>query len=152
MKWAATKRHASLRKCYTALSKARMRSMTRPHRRAKIGLLAVALGVALATAAYAHLKVLKTLPEAGAVVDRPVRELRAWFNQEPDLALSKLELEGPNGALEVSALHTMGEKDLMAQVAGTMPDGAYTARWQTAGDDGHVQKGEWAFTVKRGGG
>ena len=41
----------------------------------------------------------------------------------------------------------MGEKDLMARVSGRMPDGAYTARWQTAGDDGHVLKGEWTFTI-----
>ena len=106
---------------------------------------------ALATAAFAHFKVAKTLPEDGATVDKPVRTLRVWFSQEPDLPLSKLELEGPNGALNVTGLHSMGEKDLMARVAGAMPDGEYTAKWTAAGDDGHVLNGSWTFTVKRGG-
>ena len=106
----------------------------------------------LAGAAYAHFKVAKTEPGDGVVVDRPVRELRVWFSQEPDAALSKLELVGPNGALQVQGLHTMGEKDLMGSVVGTMPDGEYTVKWQAAGDDGHVLKGEWKFIVKRASG
>lgn len=112
---------------------------------------AVALLLVLATAAFAHLKVSNTSPEDGATLSGPVRTLRVWFNQEPDLPLSKLELTGPNGPLSVEGLHTMGEKDLMARVAGRMPDGSYTAKWQTAGDDGHVLTGEWTFTIDRAG-
>ncbi len=111
----------------------------------------VALLLLLATAAFAHLKVSNTSPEDGAKLSGPVRTLRVWFNQEPDLPLSKLELTGPNGPLNVEGLHTMGEKDLMARVSGRMPDGAYSAKWQTAGDDGHVLTGEWTFTIDRGG-
>lgn len=110
----------------------------------------VALLLMLAAAAFAHLKVSNTSPEDGATLSGPVRTLRVWFNQEPDLPLSKLELAGPNGPLSVEGLHTMGEKDLMARVSGRMPDGSYTARWQTAGDDGHVLTGEWTFTINRG--
>ena len=108
------------------------------------------IGFAL-PAAYAHLKASKTSPEDGATLSGPVRTLRVWFNQEPDVPLSKLELEGPAGPMKVEGLHTMGEKDLMARVSGRMPDGAYTARWKTAGDDGHVLTGEWSFTIDRGG-
>lgn len=111
--------------------------------------LSLSLLLGLAAAAYAHFKVAKTEPADGATVDRPVRDLRVWFSQEPDVALSKLELEGPAGALQVQNVHTMGEKDLMGTVVGAMPDGAYTAKWQAAGDDGHVMKGEWKFTVER---
>ena len=117
--------------------------------RRTIGLGSAVLALTLAAAAFAHLKALKTSPEDGAALSGPVRTLRVFFNQEPDLPLSKLELEGPRGPLSVEGLHTMGEKDLMARVSGRMPDGAYTARWQTAGDDGHVLKGEWAFTIAR---
>jgi len=116
-----------------------------------VGVAAVALALCLAAALFAHLKVTGTSPENGETVNGPVRTLRVWFNQEPDVPLSKLELEGPAGPMNVEGLHTMGEKDLMARVTGRMPDGAYTARWQTAGDDGHVLKGEWTFTVDRAG-
>ncbi len=112
---------------------------------------AAALLLVLATAAFAHLKVSNTSPEDGATLSGPVRTLRVWFNQEPDVPLSKLELEGPAGPMKVEGLHTMGEKDLMARVTGRMPDGSYTARWRTAGDDGHVLTGEWSFTIDRAG-
>ena len=110
-----------------------------------------ALALMLAVAAFAHLKASKTSPEDGTIVNGPVRTIRVWFNQEPDVPLSKLELAGPQGPMSIEGLHTMGEKDLMARVTGRMPDGSYTARWQTAGDDGHVLTGEWTFTVDRGG-
>ncbi len=126
-----------------------MRDRNRFPRIAGLGFALFAL--LLAAAAFAQLKALKTSPEEGAALNGPARTLRVWFNQEPDLPLSKLELEGPAGAMNVEGLHTMGEKDLMARVSGRMPDGSYTARWQTAGDDGHVLTGEWTFTVDRGG-
>ena len=112
---------------------------------------AAAVVLLLATAAWAHIEASKTSPEDGATLSGPVRTLRVWFNQEPDVPLSKLELTGPTGPLNVEGLHTMGERDLMARVSGRMPDGSYTARWQTAGDDGHVLNGEWTFTIDRAG-
>ncbi len=116
-----------------------------------IAAVALALTLTISAAAFAHLKALRTSPEDGAALSGPVRTLRVWFNQAPDVPLSKLELEGPDGPLRVEGLHTMGEKDLMARVAGRIPNGSYTARWQTAGDDGHVLTGEWTFTIQRGG-
>ncbi len=95
--------------------------------------------------------VVATEPEDGAVVDRPVRSLRVWFDRSPDVALSQLTLSGPAGELEVTGLHTMGEDDLMAQVVGRMPDGEYTAGW-TVGSGEQAQQGSWTFEVRRGGG
>lgn len=107
--------------------------------------------LATVSTAFAHMKAEKMSPEEGTVLNSPPRSLRVWFTQDPDLAVSKLELEGPEGAeLKVEGVHSMGEKDLMGRVVGRMPNGEYKARWQAAGDDGHVQKGEWTFTVKRG--
>ncbi len=127
-----------------------MRSGQRIHRVAARACASVALA-ALAAAAFAHLAVEGTSPEDGATLEGPVRTLRVWFNQAPDVPLSSLELEGPTGAMSVEGLHTMGEKDLMARVSGRMPDGTYTARWRTAGDDGHILHGQWTFTIKRPG-
>lgn len=119
--------------------------------RSRTSFLCLALLLLFATVAFAHFKVEKTLPEDGATSSNPVRSLRVWFTQEPDLPLSKLELDGPNGALEVTGVHSMGEKDLMGRVVGAMPDGDYTAKWTAAGDDGHVLTGSWSFTIQRGG-
>lgn len=113
---------------------------------------AVALLLFAAVAAHAHLKVSKTEPAEGAVMAEPVTSIHVWLTQEPDVALSKLELVGPAGPVALEPVATTGKKDLVSKVTGAMPDGEYTARWQTAGDDGHVQKGEWKFSVKRAGG
>jgi methionine-rich copper-binding protein CopC len=43
----------------------------------------------------------------------------------------------------------MGKMSLMASVGDAMPDGTYTVSWQSAGDDGHLQKGEFTFSVKQ---
>jgi methionine-rich copper-binding protein CopC len=37
---------------------------------------------------------------------------------------------------------------LTAGVTGTIADGTYTVAWQAAGDDGHLVKGTFTFTVK----
>jgi methionine-rich copper-binding protein CopC len=42
----------------------------------------------------------------------------------------------------------MGKNNVMAPIVGKMADGKYTVSWQTAGDDGHVQKGTFSFTLK----
>lgn len=39
------------------------------------------------------------------------------------------------------------EKSIAASVDADMPNGTYTVAWQTAGGDGHVQKGEYSFSV-----
>ncbi len=113
---------------------------------------AVALLLAVAAAAFAQIRMSATSPADRATLNGPVRTLRVWFDLEPDLSASTLELVGPDGALSVEGLHTMGEKDLMARVSGRMPDGSYTATWRTAASDGHLRTGEWSFTIDRAGG
>ena len=96
-------------------------------------------------------KAVDTLPADGAVVDKPVRSLRVWFDESPDVASAVLTLEGPPGAkAEVTGLHTMGDDDLMARVVGRLPDGEYTAKWSFGDGEGAVT-GSWTFEIRRGG-
>ena len=96
----------------------------------------------------AHMAFEKSEPAADAILDAPPPHVQLFFTQAPDVAVSRLEIKGPSDKTTLVKLHAMG-KSLMAMVEGDMPDGAYTLLWQTAGDDGHVQKGEVAFTMKR---
>ena len=41
----------------------------------------------------------------------------------------------------------MGEKSIVADVP-ALESGTYTVSWRAAGDDGHVQRGEFSFTVR----
>ena len=107
-------------------------------------MLALVLG---STVALAHMKVSKTAPEEGATLTEAPTSVQVWYTQEPDAAVSKMSLQGPSGDVKLF-IHPGGDKSLMGMIEGSIGDGDYVVTWQTAGDDGHIQKGEYKFTVK----
>lgn len=106
-------------------------------------------GVMCSATVLAHMALSKSLPAANAVVAAKPAKVQLWFSQTPDLAVSKLTLTGPSGVVKLAALAGAADKSMAAAVEGDTPDGAYTVTWQAAGDDGHVQKGEFTFSVRR---
>lgn len=109
--------------------------------------LVVLLAIALAVPLYAHMKIEKTEPAADSTIKAAPKQIQVWFNETPDIKVTKMNLVGPSGEAKLAAARVDG-KSIAAAVAGTLPDGAYTATWQSAGDDGHLQKGEFKFTLK----
>ena len=59
-----------------------------------------------------------------------------------------LTLEGPEGEVALGETMVAGEKSLVATVTTTLAPGRYTVSWRSAGDDGHVRRGDFAFTVR----
>ena len=106
------------------------------------------LVVLAVTTALAHLAATKTMPDADAVVTESPQRIQVWFTQDPDPVVSQLALEGPAGEVELGDTTVADEKSLMAVVSGALAPGAYTVSWRTAGDDGHVRRGDFAFTVR----
>ena len=104
--------------------------------------------LALSSAAFAHMKLSRTLPAADSTVTEAPSQVQAWFTQAPDPAVSRLSLEGPSGVVKLGALRVADDKSIAAPVEGTLAEGAYTVSWQAAGDDGHIQKGAFTFTVR----
>lgn len=104
--------------------------------------------VAAAALVSAHMKLEKSEPAEGATVSAPPSSIQLFFSEAPDLKVSKLTLVGPSDKATLVGTHAMG-KSLMATVQGELADGPYTVQWQGAGDDGHVQKGEVKFVLKR---
>jgi len=109
---------------------------------------AVLFSVLMSAALDAHMKVEKSEPPNGAVVTSPQPHVQIFFSEAPDVAVSKLDIVGPSAKAKLVQLHAMGNS-LMAMVEGEMPDGTYTVSWQSAGPDGHIQKGDFSFIVKR---
>ena len=109
---------------------------------------ALVVAIAFAAVLHAHMKIEKTEPADGATLSAAPTALQLMLSEKPDLKVTKLELAGASGKVTLGPAHMMGEKTLMAAVTGKMATGKYTVNWQTAGDDGHVQKGSFAFTVK----
>ena len=96
----------------------------------------------------AHLATTRTMPEADATVEESPDRVRVWFTQDPDPAVSMLTLEGPGGDVALGETMVVGEKSLVATVTTTLAPGRYTVSWRSAGDDGHVRRGDFAFTVR----
>ena len=118
-------------------------------RRIFYALLLTVLVAASGVALLAHMKATRTDPAANANLAASPARIQVWFTQAPDAKVSKLDLAGPGGVAKLTGFKVTGEKSIVAAVEGTLADGRYTARWQSAGNDGHIQKGEFAFSVKQ---
>lgn len=115
----------------------------------KIVGLCFVLVVAAVAATAAHMALQKTMPEVDAVLSESPGRIQMWFTQLPDPAVSRLTLEGADGQVALGDTEVLDdEKSLRATLPSTLGAGAYTVKWRTAGDDGHTQRGEFAFTVR----
>lgn len=103
--------------------------------------------VAATATLSAHMKFEKSEPAPKSTVSVPLKMIQVWFTEAPDSKVSKLEVVGPNGPVKTTGLHAM-DKSLMVTIDGAATAGAYTVNWQSAGTDGHVQKGNFTFTLK----
>ena len=108
----------------------------------------LALVVAAVAVASAHMAVQKTMPEADAVLSESPHQVRIWFTQSPDPAISRLTLEGADGEIELGDTKVEDDRSLMAMLPSKLSAGTYIVSWRTAGDDGHTQRGDFAFTVR----
>jgi methionine-rich copper-binding protein CopC len=106
------------------------------------------LVVASVVMAAAHMAVQKTMPEADAVLSESPHHIQMWFTQPPDPAISRLTLEGTSGEVVIGETEVQDDRSLMAMLPSELGAGTYTVKWRTAGDDGHTQRGDFAFTVR----
>lgn len=113
-----------------------------------VGLCLALVAASFATAS-AHMALQKTMPEADAVLSESPGRIQMWFTQLPDPAVSRLTLEGATGEVALGDTDVVNDdRSLLAMLPSTLGAGAYTVKWRTAGDDGHIQRGEYTFTVR----
>ena len=108
----------------------------------------LALVAASVATAVAHMAVQKTVPEAGAVLTASPEHIQVWFTESPDPVISRLTLESANGDVTLGKTEVRDDRSLAAMLPSRLAAGDYTVRWRTAGDDGHTQRGEFAFAVR----
>jgi copper resistance protein C len=112
--------------------------------------LALVAGLGLGSAVLvAHLSVVKTMPADEAHVSPPPERVQVWFNQQPSPRISRLELRGPGGQeVELGKVEVYGaDRSISAAVPAPLAPGEYEVTWRAAGDDGHVMRGAFTFTV-----
>ena len=123
----------------------------------RAGLLAVlvALAMGVHTDAQAegldlfHFQLNKSAPEAETTVSAP-SEVRLWFSQVPQEGTTSIRVLDPAGEpIHTADVVQAADEDTAFSVAlhGTLAPGEYTVAWRAMGQDGHVVRGDFPFTV-----
>lgn len=115
---------------------------------------AVALAVlslaATPIAAVVHNRLVKADPGVDARVSTAPTALRLWFAQKPERALTTVRLVDADSTLVPtdSIKPTDDPKSVITKIKRKLTPGTYTVHWKTAGPDGHVIRGHYAFTLE----
>lgn len=123
--------------------------------RASVLILAAALLTAIgATTSVAaerafHFALSRSVPAADASVPSP-SEVRLWFTQVAQPGSVAIRLINGGGDAVPTGAPTPAEDDgrvYHVAVEGKLPAGPYRVSWRGIGDDGHVVRGDFSFTV-----
>ncbi len=108
-------------------------------------------GSVVATAAFAHPKLVKSDPAGDAVIASP-KELRLSFNEELVPKFSGVELKDQKGQkVEIGtiAADPTDKKQLVIQLSKPLAKGLYQVDWHAVAADTHRVQGSYSFTVKQ---
>ncbi|HWA58404.1 MAG TPA: copper resistance CopC family protein [Gemmatimonadales bacterium] len=106
-----------------------------------------ATGSLLGASSAMHTHLVKAEPGIDSTVTAAPTQVRLWFNEAPEVALSGATiLKADNSPV---ATVKMAATDDPLSVAGTLPvalePGSYQVLWRTGSKDGHAVRGKYAF-------
>ncbi len=108
----------------------------------------ILLALALAPVrAMAHAILMQSTPAAGASVPAGKVDLSFRYNSRIDRARSRLTLTKPDHTQAVLKIVPDGPPDLLRATTQLAVPGDYSVRWQVLAIDGHITRGDVAFTV-----
>ena len=112
--------------------------------------LLTAAAFSLPAPAHAHIEVSSSSPERNQVLERAPTHLRILFSGRIEARYTTLMLIAPDGAQvpigEVVFL-SGSDREVESALPTLAQPGTYTVRWRTAGADGHVLEGSYAFVL-----
>jgi copper resistance protein C len=99
--------------------------------------------------AWAHAILMESKPAQHSSVEGS--DVHVWlrFNVRIDGSRSRLHLVAPDGSQQTLPLAKQEKPDVLQSQAGGLKPGAYKLQWQVLASDGHISRGEVAFTVIR---
>ena len=96
----------------------------------------------------AHAELVKPIPAADSISTTPVTEVSGVFSEAMSADGSGLEvLDAAGETVATGGLGLTADTRLVATPATPLGLGVYTVRWTAVATDGHVERGEWSFTV-----
>jgi len=110
------------------------------------GAAAAASAVTAGRSAWAHAILIESVPRPGGTVAAGRTALHLRFNSRIDHARSQLRLVASDGATRLLVIANGSAPDVIDADVELRP-GAYTLRWQVLAVDGHLTRGEVAFSV-----
>ena len=120
-----------------------------------IALVALLVGAAVSLTTLPdarHLRLVDSTPAKDAVVTAMPDQLQLKYNQEVRLPVSRVSLKFGGMTVQLPAVvaDSTNKKAFFVAVPDSAKKGSgtYSVLWATAGDDEHVVKGSYDFTVK----
>ena len=109
----------------------------------------VPLLAAVPAPAARHNRLVKAEPGVDSTVAKSPRQIRLWFKEPPELAVTSIRLSDAAATpIQTGGVQATDDKASIAvAVTAPLPSGKYTVTWKTAGTDGHVIRGSFGFTV-----
>jgi methionine-rich copper-binding protein CopC len=98
--------------------------------------------------ALAHAVLVESTPAAHATLKDHALEVHLKFNSRIDGGRSRLYLVHADGRAEPLPLVPQTDPDSLEAKSITLDAGSYRIRWQVLAADGHITRGEVAFTVQ----
>jgi methionine-rich copper-binding protein CopC len=96
---------------------------------------------------WAHAVLMQSTPKLNSTVKGPDVPIWLKFNVRVDGSRSRLHLIAPDGSpLSLEAVKQPTPDTLESRATG-LKAGAYKLQWQVLASDGHISRGEVAFTV-----
>jgi copper resistance protein C len=100
----------------------------------------------LSRLAFAHAHLVSSTPHAEGSVHGPVVAIDLKFDSRVDSMRSRLDLVLPSGKIEPLKAIAISDAELGSHAR--LTPGKYSIRWQALSTDGHITRGEIAFTVR----
>ena len=97
--------------------------------------------------AAAHAILLQSRPPAGGSVPSGSIDMTFRYNSRIDRERSRLTLTRPDHSQVVLKIEPSGPPDTLQSTVALPTSGAYVVRWQVLAIDGHITRGDVAFTV-----
>lgn len=112
-------------------------------------LLALLLLIIVPLRVSAHVALVAATPLPDSTIGRPPRAIIVRFDQEPEPGFDAITLLDTAGHTIAggSATRVPDDPTAITVTIGSLPPGIYTVAWQALAPDGHLTKGNYAFTL-----